>query len=160
MEVFNSTITKEEINALPVESFSGRIIVIQTEADADKAVAYLFRYPLVGFDTETRPSFKKGQYNKVALMQISTEDTCFLFRLNYMGIPASLADFLCNTQTKKIGLSLRDDFNALRKRMNIVPANFVDLQTILFLWRINCYIRMRFVEKLFYICVRKMKIDD
>ena len=71
MEVFNSTITKEEINALPVESFSGRIIVIQTEADADKAVAYLFRYPLVGFDTETRPSFKKGQYNKVALMQIS-----------------------------------------------------------------------------------------
>ena len=49
MEVFNSTITKEEINALPVESFSGRIIVIQTEADADKAVAYLFRYPLVGF---------------------------------------------------------------------------------------------------------------
>ena len=128
MVVFNSTITKEEINALPVESFSGRIIVIQTEADADKAVAYLFRYPLVGFDTETRPSFKKGQYNKVALMQISTEDTCFLFRLNYMGIPASLADFLCNTQTKKIGLSLRDDFNALRKRMNIVPANFVDLQ--------------------------------
>ena len=114
MEVFNSTITKEEINALPVESFSGRIIVIQTEADADKAVAYLFRYPLVGFDTETRPSFKKGQYNKVALMQISTEDTCFLFRLNYMGIPASLADFLC--------------INALRKRMNIVPANFVDLQ--------------------------------
>ena len=75
------TITKEEISTLPVEEFAGRIIVIQTKAEADKAVEYLMKYDLVGFDTETRPSFKKGQYYKVSLIQISTVSS-ELYRLS------------------------------------------------------------------------------
>lgn len=123
------TITKEEIANLPVETFKGRIITIISEADANKAVAYLREFPIVGFDTETRPSFKKGQHFKISLIQIATEDTCFLFRLNYLnGLPASLVDFLNNEETLKIGLSLRDDFGAIRKRGAIAPGNFIDLQ--------------------------------
>ena len=110
-----NTINKTEIAGLPKEQFEGRIYVIYTEADADKAVDFLNRYPVVGVDTETRPPFKKGQVDKVALLQISTEDTCFLFRLNRIGMPTSLQEFLTN-DVLKIGLSLSDDFKMLHKR--------------------------------------------
>lgn len=128
IQQYTHTIKKEDIAALPVEEFPGRIFVIDTEKDADKAVEYLLKFPKVGFDTETRPSFKKGQYYKISLMQVSTEDTCFLFRLNQIGIPKSLEGFIKNDNVKKIGLSLRDDFAALRKRTNAEPVNFLDLQ--------------------------------
>lgn len=122
------TITKEEIATLAVEEFTGRIITINTESDANKAVDYLMGFPIVGFDTETRPSFKKGQRYKISLMQISTEDTCFLFRLNYIDMPESLIQFLKSENILKIGLSLRDDFNAIHKRTDVEPKGFLDLQ--------------------------------
>ena len=125
---FAHTITKEEISKLEKEEFTGRIIPILSVDEANKAVDYLKRYPMVGFDTETRPSFKKGQRYKISLMQISTEDTCFLFRLNHIGIPESLENFLKSEETLKIGLSLRDDFGAMRKRTSIQPQHFLDLQ--------------------------------
>ena len=126
---FNPSITKDEIALLPVEEFKERIIVIQTEEDAEKAVRYLSDFEVVGFDTETRPNFRKGSSNKVALMQISTYEVCFLFRLNIIGIPDSLKDFLLNPAVQKIGLSLKDDFNAIRKRCEIDPLGFIDLQS-------------------------------
>ena len=89
IQQFIHTIAKEEIAKLTVEEFKGRIITILSKEEADKAVEYLLRFPIVGFDTETRPSFKKGQRYKISLMQISTDDTCFLFRLNHIGIPES-----------------------------------------------------------------------
>ena len=122
------TISKEEISLLEIEEFPGRIIVIDTEKDADKAVEYLLQFEAVGFDTETRPSFKKGTRYKISLMQISTDEACFLFRLNRIGIPQPLEDFMVNDKILKIGLSLRDDFGAIRKRTDIKPANFLDLQ--------------------------------
>lgn len=125
---FIKSITKDEIAILPLEEFKGRIIVVQNEKDAEKAIAYLSTFPLVGFDTETRPCFRKGQGHKVALMQISADEVCFLFRLNFIGIPSCLSSFLTNGEIKKIGLSLKDDFGALRKRVEIVPAGFLDLQ--------------------------------
>ena len=128
MTQYTHTITKEEISLLELEEFPGRILVIDTEKDADKAVSYLTQFEAVGFDTETRPSFKKGTRYKISLMQISTDEACFLFRLNRIGIPQSLEDFLVNDKILKIGLSLRDDFGAMRKRTDIKPANFLDLQ--------------------------------
>lgn len=122
------SITKEDIALLPLEEYTGRIFVIDTLKEAEKAVRYLSGFPMVGFDTETRPSFKKGQHYKISLMQISTNDTCFLFRLNRIDIPESLEAFLTNADILKIGLSLRDDFGAMRKRKEIKPANFLDLQ--------------------------------
>lgn len=128
IQQFTHTISKEEIAQLPLEEFTGRIITINTKSDADKAVEYLQRFPATGFDTETRPSFKKGQHYKISLMQIATDDTCFLFRLNYIDIPESLQSFLKSHDVLKIGLSLRDDFGAIRKRTDIAPGNFLDLQ--------------------------------
>ena len=103
---------------MPKVLFPGRIFVIYTESDAEKAVAYLKDQRIVGVDTETRPSFKRGTTHKVALLQISTQDTCFLFRLNRIGMPDSLQEFLMS-DTLKIGLSLKDDFNSLRKRQEL-----------------------------------------
>lgn len=128
MTQYAHSITKEQIALLPLEEFMGRIIVIDTEKDAQKAIEYLTEFPVVGFDTETRPSFKKGQRFKISLMQIATDEACFLFRLNRIGIPAILEQFLINESVRKIGLSLRDDFGAMQKRTNIQPGNFLDLQ--------------------------------
>lgn len=114
---------------MPKVLFPGRIFVIYTESDAEKAVAYLKDQRIVGVDTETRPSFKRGTTHKVALLQISTQDTCFLFRLNRIGMPDSLQEFLIS-DTLKIGLSLKDDFNSLRKRQDMHPdrGNWIELQ--------------------------------
>ncbi|MDR1402174.1 MAG: 3'-5' exonuclease domain-containing protein 2, partial [Tannerellaceae bacterium] len=128
MMQYTHSITKEQIALLPVEEFKGRVIIIETKKDAKRAVEYLLKYEKVGFDTETRPSFTKGQRFKIALMQIATEDVCFLFRLNKIGVPKTLEGFLSNGYILKIGLSLRDDFGAIRKRSNIEPQNFLDLQ--------------------------------
>lgn len=123
-----STISKEEIATLPPATFPGRIIVVQTEKDAQKATSFLEQHRIIGFDTETRPSFKKGLVRTIALMQLSTEDTCFLFRLNFIDIPECLIHILVNPDIKKIGLSLKDDFSAIRKRMQLEPKNFIELQ--------------------------------
>ena len=114
---------------MPKVLFPGRIFVVYTESDAEKAVAYLKDRRIVGVDTETRPSFKRGTTHKVALLQISTQDTCFLFRLNRIGMPDSLQEFLMS-DTLKIGLSLKDDFNSLRKRQDMHPdrGNWIELQ--------------------------------
>ena len=101
---------------MPKVQFEGRIFVIYTEADADKAVEYLNTCDMVGVDTETRPSFKRGTTHKVALLQIASTDTCFLFRLNRIGMPESLQKFLANN-ILKIGLSLKDDFMMLRRKI-------------------------------------------
>ena len=93
MKQIRKTITKAEIAAMPKVLFPGRIFVIYTESEAEKAVAYLKDQRIVGVDTETRPSFKRGTTHKVALLQISTQDTCFLFRLNRIGMPDSLQEF-------------------------------------------------------------------
>ena len=113
---YTHSITKEAVSELPLEEFTGRIIVIDTLKDTEKAVSYLSEFQAVGFDTETRPSFKKGQRYKISLMQISTD------------IPKVLEEFLANEKVQKIGLSLRDDFGAMQKRKDIQPANFLDLQ--------------------------------
>lgn len=123
-----STISKEQIATLPPATFPGRMIVVQTEKDALKACSFLEQHPVIGFDTETRPSFKKGLSRTIALMQLSTEDTCFLFRLNFIDIPECLIRILVNPDIKKIGLSLKDDFSAIRKRIEMEPKNFIELQ--------------------------------
>ena len=110
------TINKEPIKELPKATYKGRIYVIQNEAEADKAIEFLKAQHLVGIDSETRPSFKKGQSHKVALLQVASADCCFLFRLNIIGLTPSLISFLEDPNVLKVGLSFRDDFMMLRKR--------------------------------------------
>ncbi|MDR1883423.1 MAG: 3'-5' exonuclease domain-containing protein 2 [Prevotella sp.] len=124
------TISKEELSIMPVERFDGRIIAVQSEIEAGKAAAYLKTQTAIGFDTETRPVFRKGESHRIALVQLSTDDTCFLFRLNMIGFPDCLADILIDPAIKKIGLSLKDDFLAVHKmKATLVPSNFIELQS-------------------------------
>ena len=129
MKRIKNTISKAELAQMPKVQFEGRIFVIYTEADADKAVEYLNTCDMVGVDTETRPSFKRGTTHKVALLQIASTYTCFLFRLNRIGMPESLQKFLANN-ILKIGLSLKDDFMMLRKRKDVhaEEGNWIELQ--------------------------------
>ena len=129
MVLLRSKIDKKEIADMPKEAFQGRIFVINSEDEAQKAVNYLNSSLILGVDTETKPSFKKGSIHKVALLQISSGDTCFLFRLNNIGLPDFLDEFLQN-DILKIGLSLKDDFLAMRKRNegDLKKGNWIELQ--------------------------------
>ena len=122
------TISKQQIAELDRVVFEGDIIVIDNLAQVRNAVNHLSSQSTIGFDTETKPAFKRGQINKVALLQLATEEECFLFRLNKIGYPKEIENFMCDINVKKIGLSLRDDFAALRKRTGRKPENFIDLQ--------------------------------
>ena len=128
MNHFDAHIEKSEISTMPTVVFEGRIITIDTATDVDKAVKALSQERVVGIDTETRPSFRKGVQHNVSLIQLSTPDTCFLIRLNRTGMPDSLVSFLENEQIAKIGLSLHDDYQALNKRRKFKSGGFVDLQ--------------------------------
>ncbi len=129
MITLRNKISKQQVAEMPKENFPGRIFVVYTETDARKAVKYLNTHSIVGVDTETRPSFRRGKMHNVALLQISTHDTCFLFRLNHLGLPDFLDEFLRNN-VLKVGLSLRDDFAMLRKRNqgDLREGNWVELQ--------------------------------
>jgi ribonuclease D len=124
------TITKEEISNFSAEEFTGGIHVVDNSVDSEKAVHYLSRFKMLGFDTETRPSFTKGLLRSVSLVQLSTFDTCFLFRLNGSGFSQALIGLLSNPEILKIGLSLRDDFLSMSRRMKFTPQGFIDLQKI------------------------------
>ena len=123
-------IDKAEVSEMEVETFPGRIIVIQTELEAEKAVNYLLTQPMVGVDTETRPSFKRGAMNKVALLQVSTYDTCFLFRLNMIGMCHPVERLLSHPTLVKVGLSLKDDIRMLHQVGEFASNNFIDLQNV------------------------------
>ncbi len=116
METYHQKFDKSAIALLPAYSFGGRIEVVQSQAEAERAVAYLQRFKLLGIDTETRPAFKRGVSHKVALLQISTPEICFLFRLNMIGLPECLIALLENEEIEKVGLSLGDVLSALRSR--------------------------------------------
>jgi ribonuclease D len=119
---------KKKISTLPRIIFEGRIVVVLTEREAQKAVDFLLTQPILGIDTETRPSFKKGRVNQVALLQIATHDICFLFRLNQLGMTAAVKRLLEDTEVPKIGLSLHDDLMMLSRRGEFQRGNFIDLQ--------------------------------
>lgn len=132
----NISISKQQLAALPPAHFTGSIIVVDTPSAVESAVERLRMADLIGFDTETRPSFKKGQSNDVALLQLSLPDVCFLFRLNKIGMPESLKQLLEDKTKTKIGLSIHDDFRNLRKAHDFTPDGFVELQTFVTRWNI------------------------
>ena len=126
-ELFVST-NKSLIPSLPRFVFEGKVVVIQSESEAIRAVQALRKSSLLGIDTETRPAFKKGVSHKVALLQICDGQVCFLFRLNQMGLPACLVELLSDPTIIKVGLSLKDDFMMLRHRQKFHPAGCIDIQ--------------------------------
>ena len=110
--------------------FNGIIEVIVSESDARRAVKFLLKQPLLGFDTETKPSFKPGRLNQVALLQVCSGEICFLFRLNHIGLPQCLINLLEDTNVTKVGLSWHDDLRALNQRKKFCVGTFIELQNI------------------------------
>lgn len=121
---------KKSIAQLPTVTFPGKTVVVMSESEAEKAVHFLLSQDILGVDTETRPSFKKGETHMVSLLQVSTSDVCFLFRLNHIGITPAILRLLENTTVPMVGLSLHDDMLSLHKRVGFTPGNFIDLQDL------------------------------
>ncbi len=121
---------KKSIAQLPTVSFPGKTVVVMSESEAEKAVHFLLSQDILGVDTETRPSFKKGETHMVSLLQVSTSDVCFLFRLNHIGITPAILRLLENKAVPMVGLSLHDDMLSLHKRVAFTPGCFIDLQDL------------------------------
>jgi ribonuclease D len=126
--VFASSILPELITELPLIQFNGKIIVVDNVKSMPGAIKFLNNHSMIGFDTESKPSFRKGQINKVSLLQLAYYDTCFIFRLNKIGFGDDLIHLLNNSLIKKIGLSLKDDFRELSKLSHFQPSGFIELQ--------------------------------
>lgn len=121
-------IEDDYLKSLPVKSFPGNIWLIDHPSGFERAEQSLRKERIIGFDTETKPSFKKGRSHKVALLQLSTSDHAFLFRLNKVHLPKAIIDILEDKEVQKIGVALKDDLTGLKKVMPIQPDGFVDLQ--------------------------------
>jgi len=115
---------------MPIAAFEGETFVINLPEQVPDAMAYLNAQKMVGVDTETRPSFVRGQHFPVALAQIATEERCYLFQLFRIGMPQELANFFANPKIRKIGLAFNDDLNAMRRRRNFTPQNCIDVQKL------------------------------
>lgn len=128
--MFVSKISNEEISKLPLTKFSGETIIIDSEEKLQKYLPLLENEKILGFDTETRPSFKKGRVNSMALLQLSSLSYAFLIRLNTIGLPNPIAKILADKNITKIGVAINDDIKGLRKLNKFESDGFVDLQNI------------------------------
>jgi ribonuclease D len=128
MMMYRESIDKDELAELPLIQFEGKINLVESKEGYLASINYLSQQTMLGFDTETKPAFKKGEYNEVALLQLATKDMAFLFRLNKMGLPNGLKSILENPQIQKIGVAIRDDIKCLQKLNNFNPGGFVELQ--------------------------------
>ena len=126
--MFRENISKEDLEELPLRAFQGTIEMVDSYEKAIVAVNYLSGFHVLGFDTETKPSFKRGQINQVALLQLSTNDRAFLFQLKKIGLPTELKELLASPEIVKVGVAIRDDIKALQKLNRFHPGGFVELQ--------------------------------
>ncbi len=126
--MFKESISKEELTDLPLKWFEGEIVVVDNMEKLKKAVDILSKASVIGFDTETKPSFKKGVINNVALLQLSVKNHAFLFRLNRIGLPGEICKILSNPKVIKTGVAINDDIKALNKIKTFIPKGFIELQ--------------------------------
>ncbi|MCW3786407.1 3'-5' exonuclease [Plebeiibacterium sediminum] len=125
-----NTISNEVLNELPLQHFEGEIVLVEHEDGIAQVMKEVEGETVVGFDTETRPSFKKGVTNSIALFQLSTKDSTYLIRLNKTGVPESLKGLLEDESVLKVGVGIRDDIRGLQKLVPFKPQGFVELQSL------------------------------
>ncbi len=122
------TITKEELNQLPLKHFEGRVDVVEDVQVVEQLVNELEQHAVIGFDTETKPSFQKGKVNQVSLLQLATSEKAYLFRLNKTGFHPALVRILANPRIKKVGVGIRDDIKGLNRITPFQQAGFIEIQ--------------------------------
>ena len=125
---YRENISAEELKDYDLSWFKGKIVVVDSPEKFTGIIAKLAKQKVLGFDTETRPSFRKGRKNKVSLIQLSTGNLACLFRINKIGIPDQLADILADPGIIKAGVAIHDDLRFLKNIRKFEPDGFVDLQ--------------------------------
>lgn len=125
---FVANISNDDVAALEAVHFDGRIEVVETADALVRACKELSRHSLIGFDTETRPSFTAGVTNKVALLQLSTKECCYLIRLNKLPLSREILAILSNEKIAKVGADVKNDITALNRLRHFTPKGFIDLQ--------------------------------
>ncbi len=124
-------ISTEEVNALPMQAYEGEIVLIDSKEQVEKAVVEIEEYSIVGFDTESRPAFKKGESHPVSLLQFATPKKVYLFRVNLVGMPAPISRLLSNPKLIKLGIALHDDVKDLRKLGVANPQGYQDIHSFI-----------------------------
>lgn len=125
---FQRSMEKDHIKDLPLKSFEGRIHLIEDSRQFSAVKTIMKEFPEFGFDTETRPTFRKGKINKVAMLQLATREHAFLFRINHTGIPDFIKHILEDPAIIKIGVAIHDDLKSLNQIRPMKAGGFVDLQ--------------------------------
>ena len=136
--MFVSEISKEELCGLSLAQFNGNIHVIERYGVAESIAKRLRLCPVLGFDTETRPSFTKGRINRIALLQLATATEAYLFRLCKMDIPQNLLALLSDPKILKIGVAIKNDMDVLKRKVKLKPDGFIDLQNMVQQFDIKC----------------------
>ncbi len=122
------TISKEEISELPLQHFEGNVVVVEDESRVEELVRELEQNSVIGFDTETKPSFQKGKMNQVSLLQFATPECGYLFRLNKTGLHPALIRLMENPNIEKVGVGIRDDIKGLQRLAPLNQGGFIELQ--------------------------------
>ena len=126
---FVASISNDEVAALEAVHFDGRIEVVETPDALAEACKVLSKEHIIGFDTETRPSFQAGVSYKVSLLQLSTNECCYLIRLNKLPLTREIIQILASDKILKIGADVRNDISGLNKLRKFTARGFIDLQT-------------------------------
>lgn len=128
--MFKQEVTREEINELPLVRYEGEVKVVSTTAELSEALDDLLQHPVIGFDTESRPSFRKGEYYPISLVQIAVPGCVYLIRTNKTGFTPGLKALFENSSIIKAGISILDDLRELQKLAHFKPSGVVDLNQV------------------------------
>lgn len=121
------TISHDELMRLPVLQYRGPIVVVGTQGDLQRAWREIRRERVLGFDSETRPTFRKGQFHTPSLVQVAAGRTVFLFPLKRLDCSRALAAVLGDVRLVKAGIALSRDLSDLREAFRFTPRSIVDL---------------------------------
>jgi len=136
--IFAENISIEEIRELELKWFEGEVVVVDSLSKFKSVITHLKRCDVLGFDTETKPSFRKGKKNKVSLIQLADKDIACLFRINKIGLPNELLEILSDRNVIKAGVAIHDDIKILKHISRFEPEGFIDLQTFVKDYGIQC----------------------
>jgi ribonuclease D len=125
-----NNISKDDVKDLPLTQFEGPVIVVEDPDKVTGIIEKLQKNKIIGFDTETKPSFKKGVSHDISLLQLSTEDEAYLFRLNVTGFNGALIRLMGNPKVTKVGVGIRDDLRGLQQLNRFSPKGFIELQEL------------------------------
>ncbi|MEW5845387.1 MAG: 3'-5' exonuclease [Bacteroidota bacterium] len=128
--MFAANIDKEALNSLPRIHFTGQIVVAESEADLAHWLPVLCQEQVIGFDTESKPSFRKGKLNGISILQLANSTLAIIVKVKKNGIPDILKNFLEDARIVKVGAAIHDDLKGLTKIRHFTPNGFIDLQRL------------------------------